>query len=106
MLKKLERNIAYYSAMAEYHGDEAKKKQDAAKEPPKEGTASNSRSTKPTASASPPKPDPDQVLHDLYTEAAKQLTPILLGASKALPTPPPIRRDEMPELKPMAGHFH
>jgi len=105
MLKKLERNISYHAAMAEYYDEEVKK----SKEHPKEGTAApaNSRSTKPTASASPPKPDQNQVLADLHAGVVKQLMPVLLAGSKP-PTavPPPIRRDEMPELKPSAGRFH
>jgi hypothetical protein len=105
MRKKLERNLAYHAAMAEYYGDRAKQAESQA-------PTGNARSTRPTASASPPKPDnPAKVLADLHAGVVAQLQPIL-DAAPVIPAivqasaTRMIRRNESPDLKPAAGIFH
>jgi hypothetical protein len=102
MRKKLERNIQYHAAMAEYHGDEAKKKQDAA---PPDGTQ------QPTASASPPAPDPDAKLADTHSETVSQLQ-ALIDAEPIIPAivsaqqSRPVMRNMSADVRPSSGVFH
>jgi hypothetical protein len=110
VIKKLQRNIDYHAAMAEYYQDKVdgkKKNGDSAKESPpsKEG------SRKPTASAQPPQTDQDQVLAELHAGVVEQLMPILRAGAEpdAIATAQqsmPLRRNESADLKPAAGRFH
>lgn len=107
MRKKLERNIQYHAAMAEYHQGQLDKKK------PKEegaGPAPATRSSaKPTASAHPPKPDSDEVLAKTHSEVCKQLQEVL-DKEPAIPAivtaAPPVQRNMSGDLKPSAGRFH
>jgi len=108
MRKKLERNVQYHAAMAEYHGDALKKKGEEHKEP---ASREQSRSTKPTASAHPPQPDSDQVLHDMHSEVVKSLQEILDKEPLApaiidAEANRPVRRNLSGDLKPSAGVWH
>jgi hypothetical protein len=114
MRKKLERNIAYHAAMAEYHGEEFKNKHK--EEEPKEGAREGHRENqhpraRPTASAQPPKPDTDQYLHELHAGVVAQLQP-LLDAEPLTPAivtasqNQPVSRNLSGDLKPSAGRFH
>jgi hypothetical protein len=101
MRKKLERNIQYHAAMAEYHG-----KQDA----PEEAEASEEDSEK-TASARPSRPSADEILCEMHTEVAKQLqsvldaepaTPVIVSLSQNRT----VTRNSGFDLKPSAGVYH
>jgi hypothetical protein len=122
MAKKLQRNIDYHAAMAEYYQDmvdeKANKEEDTKKEdkpsdtkPPAQQQQAQQGDKKPTASAKPPQEDPNKILADLHAEVVKQLEPVL-KAGVEMPgvliaqQQAPIRRNESPDLKPSAGRFH
>lgn len=109
MRKKLERNLQYHAAMAEYHQEQldARKKESP---PPPAPTVPRS-TAKPTASASPPKVDADELLAKTHSEVVKQLqdlldkepiVPAILTAEQTLP----VQRNLSGDLKPTAGKFH
>jgi hypothetical protein len=115
MRKKLERNIQYHAAMAEYHQGESDKKAASAANatvtPPPEENGGGRRSRQPTASASPPKPDADEVLAITHSEVVKQLQDLLdkepaIPAIVAAEQSRPVRRDAGSGVKPSAGVFH
>lgn len=109
MQKKLQRNIDYHAAMAEHYTDLVKEA--AEKAPPPSPPPAHGRDTRPTASASPPKPDSNKVLADLHTEVVKQLMPIInagaqpsaIANAQAQQT---IRRNPSGDVKPSAGRFN
>jgi len=113
MRKKLERNIQYHAAMADYHQGEVDAR--AQKTPPQESPPeSDNHRRRPTASASPPPPkqgDADEKLATTHTEVVKQLqalldnepvTPAIVTAAQNRP----LQRNLSSDVKPSAGRFH
>lgn len=114
MRKKLERNLQYHAATAEYYQgqlDAKKKKAEESGVGPGPAAHTRSSSAKPTASATPPKADPDELLATMHGEVAKQLQEILdkeplTPAIVTAASKQPVHRNMSPDLKPTAGRFH
>jgi hypothetical protein len=103
MRLKLERNIEYHSAMAEFHQGEVDAK--AAK------AGDTSGGGQMTASASPPQPDPDEKMAAIHKDTAAQLQalvdaeplqPAIVTAQQSRP----VFRNLSGDVKPSAGVFH
>jgi hypothetical protein len=111
--KKLERNLAYHAAMAEYHGEQFKSRQpkeEPKQEPPKEGEPQVHRARL-TATAQPPKPDTDQYLAELHAGVVEQLQSVL-DAEPLVPAIVTVAQDRLVtrnlsgDIKPNAGRLH